>query len=133
MLLHLCYHGHNPDPFEPNVQISTIPIMQSHSIPFTSIRGLIYVAAFVSLPSCPPAIIPLAPSAIMLCCLSISICSCSAPNANAYGIPNNSTLVTTSHRPLQPYVKPVEVLRYTEEDMEESFERVVGGMMSRRA
>jgi hypothetical protein len=75
----------------------------------------------------------LAPSLINPSSRSLSIISCSCPNANAYGIPNNRTLVDTTQRPLPVKLIAEPVKDAMEEVVEENFARVDGGMMSTRA
>jgi hypothetical protein len=59
--------------------------------------------------------------------------SCSCPKASAYGIPSNNTLVDTTQRPLPVKLNAEPVNDAMEEDVEEIFARVEGGMMSTRA
>lgn len=54
-------------------------------------------------------------------------------NASAYGRPNSSTDVQITHRLFPPNMTTFEVPLYVVEAMFESFERVWGGIMSRRA
>jgi hypothetical protein len=75
----------------------------------------------------------LAPSLMSPSSRSLSMISCSCPNAKAYGIPNNRTLVDTTHRPLPVKLNAEPVNDAIEEVVEEIFERVEGGMMSTRA
>jgi hypothetical protein len=74
-----------------------------------------------------------APSLINPSSLSLSIISCSCPNASAYGIPSSSTLVLITHNPLPVYDNAEPVKDAMEEDVEEIFARVEGGTISTRA
>jgi hypothetical protein len=75
----------------------------------------------------------LAPSLINPSSRSLSIISCSCPNARAYGIPNNNTLVDTTQRPFPVKLNAEPVNDAMDEDVLEILDRVEGGMISMRA
>ena len=75
----------------------------------------------------------LAPSLIIPSSLSRSIISCSWAKASAYGMPNNNTLVDTTHRLLPVKLKADPAADATEDEADDAFARVDGGIISIRA
>jgi hypothetical protein len=73
------------------------------------------------------------PISLILISFSISTTCCSSANANAHGTPNRSALVLSTNSALPPIPRPDLMYDVVVEKADEMYERVVGGIMSRRA
>jgi hypothetical protein len=74
-----------------------------------------------------------APDSLIFISFSISTHCCSSAKANAYGTPSNNALVLTTHKVLPANIVPDQIQLVVVSTLLAMYDRVVGGIMSRRA